>query len=110
MDTINQPDSKAIACEDHLIIWFWEAHMHKKGLAQKAILAELRRLGDLLVKIRHDRTNFLLPSSRLELVNDIVQHTLLLGDKFYEKHEYFVKEIRELIDEHYKNHLFVEYV
>ncbi len=110
MNTMNLPDSKAIACEDHLIIWFWEINMQKKGIEHKKIMAELKKLGDLLVKLRQQKPHFLLPSSRLELVKDIMQHTLLMGDKFYKKHEYFVSEIQQLIDTHYKNQLFFEYV
>ncbi|MCG9678944.1 MULTISPECIES: hypothetical protein [Vibrio] len=109
METMPLPDSKAIACEDHLIIWFWETHLHKKGLAQNVILAELKKLGDLLVSLRQDTAHFLLPSSRLELVVDIVPHTLLLGDKFYEEHYYFVQEIRDLIDKQDQSQLLFEY-
>ncbi|MBU2898885.1 hypothetical protein [Vibrio hepatarius] len=98
MDTKNLPSSKTIACEDHLIIWFWETYMHNKGLEQSTILIELMNLGDLLVKIRQRQPGFLLKSSSSALVCEAVNQTLITGDVFYHKNKHFIHEIQLLID------------
>jgi len=98
MDTENLPSSKTIACEDHLIIWFWETYMHNNGLEQSAILVELMNLGDLLVKVRQTQPGFLLKSSSSELVCEAVSQTVITGDVFYHKNKHFINEIKMLIN------------
>lgn len=98
MNIENLPSSKTIACEDHLIIWFWEAYMCKQGQKDSKILIELMRLGDLLVELRQEKSGFLLPSSEPALVCDALDQTLTNGDIFYHKHKYFVEEIKLLVE------------
>lgn len=84
------------AREDHMIVWLFEESLKRSGIIKTTIETELQFFADNLMILRNHSTGLILNGSKPDVLVDVYQHIILLGDRFYELNLPLAEEVMEL--------------